>query len=59
MKSQSPRLSKVQGTAEERTELYLTYCEGVPAAVTKQFAKSDGRVFGLAEKQASAAGVLR
>jgi hypothetical protein len=50
---QFSRLDGMQGPNEERTKMYLRYIEAVPRVATPQFAKSDGRVLGSAQNQAS------
>lgn len=44
------------GASEERTEVYLTYSEGVPQLATPRCAKNSGGVSGYAGQQA---GVVR
>ncbi|HEX5448207.1 MAG TPA: hypothetical protein VFW90_03360 [Candidatus Saccharimonadales bacterium] len=50
-----PRLDGVQGAAEQRTELYKQYSEGVAQAATQQSAKNGGGVACSAGKQAGVA----
>jgi hypothetical protein len=48
-------LDAMQGSSEAQTEPYLKYGEGALELMTPQCAKSAGRVFGSAKKQAGAA----
>ena len=53
--SQPSRLDEAQGANEKRTELYLTYSDGVSEFATKRFAKSASGVAGMASRQAGTA----
>ena len=59
MNTQHSRLDEALGKNEQRTELYMKYCEGAAEFLTPRFAKSSGGAAGLAGRQANAGGELR
>lgn len=52
MKPRPVHLDEVQGRGEEHSKLYEWYSARVPEPLTKQFAKSTGKVLGFAQKRA-------
>jgi hypothetical protein len=59
MSTQISRLDEAQGKNEQRTELYMKYCEGAAEFLTPRFAKSSDGPAGLAGRPVDASGGLR